>query len=211
MRQHNALFSSLREEHVSGDTERFVLHVGRCTFGNARKASVVGELGAPARQAGTKGHIHSRNLAVVQRQHVISGGLRIEQQLELAEFVRVLVGKVDGFAEVLGDVIELPLVAADYIDLGSVERVFPRQRSAGSCRPPSIVIDAAIAEHLEILRPASGRRFGIVEGVGHPYALDGFLRHAVDDRRLLQAGYIQKGRHDVDRVMPLRPDATRRP
>ena len=120
LRQHDALFAALREDHVGGDAERLVLHVGRRAFGDARQVSVVGELGASAREAGTNGHVKPRHLAVVQRQHVVFGGLGIEQQLQFVELVGVLVGKVDGLAEVVGDVIELPLVAADHIDRRSV-------------------------------------------------------------------------------------------
>jgi len=69
------------------------------------------------------------------------------------------------------------------------------------------VIDGAVGKSLEILRPARRGDFGIVERVGHAHALDGFLGHAIDGCGLLLARDLKKCRHDVDYVVPLRPDA----
>ena len=124
---------------------------------------------------------HPLRAAVVQRQHIVLGRLGIEQQLEVVQLVGILVRKVDGLAEVLRDVIQLPLVAVDHIDPLELGLVLPgpavRRGGAGH---PAVVIDGAVAKNLEILRVARGGRLGVVEGVGHAHALDGFLRHPVD-------------------------------
>ena len=155
LRHQHALFVALWEDHIGGDAERLVLDVRRRAFRDARHGSVVGELGASAREAGTDGTVHPLDTAVVQRQHVVLGRLGIEQQLEFVKLVGILVRKVDGLAEVIRDVVELPLVAVDHIDPDELGLVLPGpavgRRGAGH---PAVVIDGAVAEHLEILRVA---------------------------------------------------------
>ncbi len=51
-------------------------------------------------------------------------------------------------------------------------------------RGPALVVDAAVAEHLEVLRLVPLRRLGVVERVEHADALDGLLLHAVHRDRL---------------------------
>ena len=81
----------------------------------------------------------------------------------------------------------------------------------GRAGDPAIVIDRAVAEHLEVLRLACGGRIGVrlVPGVGHAYAFDRFLGDAVDHHRRRDAGGFEDRRHDVDDVMELGADAAR--
>src|SRR5262245_3500528 len=69
---------------------------------------------------------------------------------------------------------------------------------------PAVMIDSAIAKHLEILRDAAARLVLAVEGVGHADAFDRLLRHAVHHARLSDAGEFEDGRCNVDDVMELR-------
>ncbi len=71
---------------------------------------------------------------------------------------------------------------------------------------PALVVDAAVAEHLEVLRRVAIRRIGVVERVGHRDALERSLLHAVDAQRLRQAGRLEHRGRDVDHVMELRAD-----
>src|SRR5262245_26922229 len=71
-------------------------------------------------------------------------------------------------------------------------------------RGPAVVIDAAIAEDLEVLRLMPPRRFGIVERVTHAHAFDRILPNAVDGFRLRKTGALQDGGRDVDDVAKLR-------
>jgi hypothetical protein len=65
------------------------------------------------------------------------------------------------------------------------------------------VVDAAIAEHLEILGLTPLRRLRVVEGISHRDALIGLLLDAVDEERLRDAGDLQDRRRDIDHVVEL--------
>jgi hypothetical protein len=53
------------------------------------------------------------------------------------------------------------------------------------------VVDAPVAEHLEVLGLAPLGRIGVVEAVGHAGAVQWLLLHAVDHRRLGQPSHLQ--------------------
>ena len=110
LRRDHAVRAAGGNLHVGADLERFVLEVRRGAFGNARLAGEVGEHAAPAREAGADADVEALDRAVVEREHVVLGGLDPEQVLQLAQLRGLLVGEVHGLAEVLGDVVELPLV-----------------------------------------------------------------------------------------------------
>ena len=76
-------------------------------------------------------------------------------------------------------------------------------------RHPSVVIDGAIAEHLEILRRVLGRRVGVrlIPCVGHAHAFNGDLLDAIDRVGLRNSGRFEDGRHDVNDVVKLAADA----
>ena len=81
----------------------------------------------------------------------------------------------------------------------------PRHAVPGH-RRPALVIDAAVAEHLEVLRLVPLGRLGVVERVEHADAFDRRLLDAVDDRRMRQPGGFEDRRRDVDHVMELAAD-----
>ena len=70
-------------------------------------------------------------------------------------------------------------------------------------RGPALVVDAAVAEHLEVLCLVPLGRLGVVERVRHADAFDRMLLDSVDEERLGQAGHFKDGRRDVDHVMEL--------
>ena len=72
----------------------------------------------------------------------------------------------------------------------------------GDRRPP-LVIDAAVAEHLEVLRLVPLRSLGVVERIQHTDAFKRRLLRAVDDRRMRQPGRFEDRRSDVDHMMEL--------
>ena len=76
-------------------------------------------------------------------------------------------------------------------------------------RHPTFMIDGAVAEHLEILRGAPGRRLGVrlVPRIGHAHAVHRTLLDAVDRFGLRNAGRLEDGRRDVDDVVELTADA----
>jgi hypothetical protein len=89
--------------------------------------------------------------------------------------------------------------------LGEV-RVRPRAH-----RPPAVVVDGAVAEHLEVLRVVAGRRISLIEAVREAHAFDGRLGDAADARRRFQAQRVQHGRHEVDDMGVLHPQLAASP
>ena len=80
----------------------------------------------------------------------------------------------------------------------------PWRRVPGNGRP-AIVIDAPVAEHLEVLgRVALGGVLG-VKRVGHAHAVHWPLAHTINRLRLGNAGSLEDRRGDVDHVMELGP------
>ena len=161
----------------------------------------------PAVRLGLR-RVPTRERRVIERQHVVLLRLGIEDALHLLELVRHLGGQVVVLRGVLHDVVELPLVAGDHIRrrLGAQ---LPRHSCRGRGRHPPVVIDGAVAEHLEVLRGVRGGRVGVrlVPGVGHAHAFDGKLLDAVDRIGCRDAGSFEDSRHDVDDVVKLAADA----
>ena len=87
---------------------------------------------------------------------------------------------------VLGDVEELPHVVLQRRTFGEQ----PRDAVAGD-RGPALVVDAAVAEHLEVLQVVTLRGVRLVEAVEHAGALHGRLLHAVQRRRFGQPGRFE--------------------
>ena len=122
--------------------------------------------GRPPGQVG----VEALAAAVVERQHVVLHRLDEPQPLELGQPLGLLGGEVARLAEVAGGaVVELPDVVVE----GPHVRVDdqPRRLVLGD-RAPALVVDAAVAEHLEVLEVVALRRVGVVEGVEHARALD---------------------------------------
>jgi len=71
------------------------------------------------------------------------------------------------------------------------------------------VIDAAIAEHLEVLGGAGRGSVGdrLVKGISHAHAFDWLVGDAVDRLWCINARGFEDGRHDIDDVMELRAKA----
>ena len=90
-----------------------------------------------------------------------------EQRLELGELVGHLGGEVVRLGPVGVGVVELPGVVVERRQRQTLD---PRRRVAGD-RGPALVVDAAVAEHLEVLRLVALGRVGVVERVAHAHAL----------------------------------------
>ena len=121
---------------------------------------------------------------VVQRKYVVFRRLDQEELLHAAQLVRHLGGEVVVLRIVLGDVVKLPFVAVDHVgQMAHAHQPRPLGRRGGS--NPAVVVDGAVAKHLEVLRRARGRGVGVrlVEGVRHAHAFNRPLRDAVDHRR----------------------------
>ena len=152
------------------------------------------------RAAGEVG-VDSLEQPVVDRQHVVACRLDEPEALQLAELLRHLLGEVLRLAPVLVGVVELPDVIVERRGLF----LRPGVRVPGH-RGPALVIDAAVAEHLEVLRLVPLRRLGVVERIEHADAFDRRLRHAVHRERLGYSCRFENRRRDVDDVAELRAD-----
>ena len=85
----------------------------------------------------------------------------------------------------------------------------PRRAHHLGARDPAVVVDRAVAEHLEVLGVMCRRgvRVLLVEGVHHADALDRALLDAIDHRRLPDVRGLEDRRHDVDDMAELSTDA----
>src|SRR5205814_734196 len=75
-------------------------------------------------------------------------------------------------------------------------------------RPPPVVIDGSVSEHLEVLRMAIAARVRLVKGVREADPVHRGLPHAADLGGWLDAQQFEHCRHHVDDVRVLRTDLT---
>ena len=184
---------------VGNDLERCGLDVDEVVLEQSGHALVKGEGLTAEHQVGSAGEfgIEQFQAPVVDGQYLVLHRLAEESLLQLLEHLRMLRRKVLGHAEVFRDVVELPGVIDELVlDLA------PRLQVDGPGEP-AVVIDAPVAEHLEVLDLVTAWGLGVVPGIGHTHALDGTLGGAVDDSRLRHSNSLEDGRHDVDNVVPL--------
>ena len=158
----------------------------------------------PSRRKARTRRVPACERRVVERQHVVLLRLGIEEGLHLFDLLRHLGCQVVELGGVLQDVVELPLVPGDH-DRRRGAAQLPRERCRSRRRHPAIVIDGAVAEHLEVLRRVPGRGVGVrlVPRVYHAHAFDGELLDAVDRIRRRDTGRFEDRRDDVDDVVEL--------
>jgi hypothetical protein len=94
---------------------------------------------------------------VVERKDVVLGRLEVEQALQLGDLFGHLLREIVGLRPILGRVVELPDVVAQW---RLRTHHHPRQVAVPGDGRPALVIDAAVADHLEVLRlvPLGGLR-----------------------------------------------------
>ncbi len=133
-----------------------------------------------------------RGVAVVERQDAMPLGLLPPEVGERRQLPRVGRRQVLVLREILGEPVELPAVL--------VER---RAGRVMGHRLPAVRNDAAVAEHLEVLRAAFDRGGRVAERRREADAVQRHLRDAVHLVRRRHADRIEDGRGDVDRVAEL--------
>src|ERR1700722_8413889 len=121
------------------------------------------------------------------------------------QFVGHLLGQVVCLAPVFVGVVELPGVVVKCRGFLTLE--YPR-RLVSRYRCPALMVDAAVAEHFEVLCLMLLGGLGIVERVTHADAFDRMLLHSVDEGRLGHTCHFQDGWRDVDDVMKLSAELT---
>ncbi len=178
--------------HVGCDVGRHMAHAGVKHEARARAVEACGVLG------------ETRAEAVIERQHLMRLRLLPPQLDQRREPLRLGGGEIMRLGEILGEMKQLPFVA--------VER---RARGMKGDRLPAVVPEAAMPEHLEILRHRLRWRRRIRDRRREADALQRHLRHACDRGRRRDADQVEQGRHQVagmDELMAqfaLRGDALR--
>ncbi len=117
----------------------------------------------------------------------------------------MFLGQVGALREVLGHVVELPLVLLEGDDHVHVPRhALAMERD----RLPAVHPDRAIPEHLEVLTLLDGGGLRFVEGIHHRLTIKGLLLDAMVTLRELDLGGLHDGRRDVGDVVILAADLT---
>ena len=96
--------------------------------------------------------------AIIHRQRVVCSCFLQEQRLHLLELRGFLRGQIVGGAEVLIDVVELPLVFQQ-----GLPRLILPGGAVNGVGQPAVVVNAAVAEDLEVLRLVPVLRLGIAK------------------------------------------------
>src|SRR3954447_3071083 len=162
------------------DGMRLVLDVEDAVLAEAPHAAEQ-HLRVPFDELGTADElgIEPLDAPIVEREHVVFAGLFEPQFLQLRQLLRHLGGEIVRLAPVGGRVVQLPDVVRERWQ-GFEHPRHAVVRDGG----PALVVDAAVAEHLEVLRLVTVGLGRPVERIRHAHALDRPLLDAVDDRRL---------------------------
>ena len=210
--EQHALGAVLGDLDIGCDAVRPVQHLRCCEVRDRLRVRPVGVAVARQRDQRLLGH-HPGEAAAVDRHHVVLAGLDVPGADHGDQPVAVVGGHVLGLREVVGDVVELP---AGRVERGerlrrdrlaeSLAGLGERRPGPGADRPPAVVVDRPVAEHLEVLRVVVGLRLRVVEGVGEADAVHGRLADAPDRGRRLDPEQVEHGRDHVDDVRVLRAD-----
>ncbi len=162
-----------------------------------------------SRREARAGRIPARERRVVERQHIVFLRLGVEDILQLLELVRHLVGKIVVLGDIFIEVVEFPLIPGNHIRRRRGAQ-FPREICRRRDRHPTVLVNGAVPEHLEILRRVPGWRVGIllVQRVHHAHAFNRALLDAFDRVGSRDACRFEDRRYDVDDVMKLAADTT---
>src|SRR5271165_4948701 len=174
----HALSARLKHLDLCSDGMRLVLDVEDTVLRQAPHAAEK-DLGSSLDQhrSTSKIRVHLLREIVVERQNVVAHRLYKPKALQLAELLGHLFGEVVRLAPVLGGVVEFPDVVVegqDFLADQNPRCLVPRHRG------PALVVNAAVAKHLEVLRLVPFRCLAVIERVEHADALNGLLLHAVD-------------------------------
>ncbi len=211
--QQHPLCPALRDHHLGRDAPGPVIGLGRRSKGNRRPAGVKDNL-IPRTGDGRAFHVEPLQGAAVDGQHLVLARLCPPAADHLDQLVALLAGQVVALGVVLVQVVQLPVVGLDIqqhlvVDgssepaalLGGLGETRARP---GADRPPAVVVDGAVAEHLEVLGVVVAGRRRLIEGVGEADPIDGRLADAADALRRLGAQGFQNCRHHVDGVCVMR-------
>ena len=136
--------------------------------------------------------------AIVEGKDAVLRGLDHPEALELLELLRHRGGEIMGLRPVLRPVVEFPDVLVERASGAEIPG-----RAVPGDGAPTLVVDASVSEHLEVLDVVALGRFRVAEAVEHRRSLHRALGDAVDHPRLGKAGGLEDRRSDVDDVAEL--------
>ena len=200
----HAFGAAIGDLNLGGDGVVDVLRRRRTCLRNADRRRQVCKPRLAPDVARSQAGICAFGKPVIKREHVVRRRLRNEQVLKLSKLVRLRRGQVVGLRKVFFDVVQLPGVVIKAGGAGHLPREFP----VAAPRDPAVVIDGAVAKHLEVLGDPLALCIGMFPGVVHRHAFDGALVDTVDFDRLGDTRSLQNGRRNVDHVMELISQST---
>ena len=216
--QQHPLCAALRDHHIGCDAPGPVVELGCGGEGDRRPAGVKDDL-VPRLGDGRAFHDEAAADVAVDGENVVLARFCPPAADHLDQLVTLLGGQVVAFGVVLVHVVQLPVVGLDVHQhligdggaklaalLGGLGEARARPRAD---RPPAVVVDRAVTEHLEVLGVVVAGRSRLVEGVGEADPVDRRLGHAADALRRLGAQGFQDRRDEVDDV-PIVLAASRR-
>ena len=113
---------------------------------------------------------HALNATTVDRQHVVLAGLDVPHPDHRNQAVALLLSEVHGLGEILVEIVELPPLGVEFDELVVVDRRAEGEAGFGERSswprahgPPTVVIERAMAHHLEILGDVERGSLGVVE------------------------------------------------
>src|SRR5262249_12358673 len=172
----HAVRAPLWDRNLGGNRPRLVFEVRRRTLRDTDHSRKVDELAAASGEARPNCWIGARCEAGIKRVDIVLPCLDIERVLELLELVRKFFGQIVCLAEILVDVVELPL---EVVGAGFRSDRHPWQAERRRARHPAILVNGPIPKHLEILGAVLCRRRSIVEGIDEAHAVYRLLLHTV--------------------------------
>ncbi len=207
--QQHPLRTARWDHHIGCDAPRPVVELGCGGEGYRRPAGVKNNL-VPRLGDGRAFHSEAAADIAVDGENVVLTCFCPPAADHFDQLVTLLGGQVVAFGVVLVHVVQLPVVRLDVHQhligdggaklaafLGSFGEARARPRAD---RPPAIVVDRAVAEHLKVLGMMIGGRSRLVEGVGEAHPVDRRLGHAADALRRFGAQGFQDRRDEVDDV-----------
>ena len=167
----------------------------------------VSENSSPGDRARSRGY-GAREPRVIQGQDLVLCGLSQEQRLHFFELVRHFRRRGRCIASSRRRCCKAPTCSS--FTEGIAVAQHPRWNRWRRGCDPTVMVNRAVADHLEILRIVLRRCVGVclVERVRHAHAFNWLLLDPVDLFGCLDAGGFKDRRHYVDDMVELRADAT---
>src|SRR5262249_27292595 len=168
--------ASLGEVHLGGDGPRLVLEVWCGPLRDSLHSRVEDKFASTPGETGADGRVGSTPEAGIERVHVVFLRLDVERRLQLLELIWIFCRQIVCLAEVLVDVVELPL---EIVGVRLTSQYHPRQTQRCGAGHPTVLIDRPVTHQFKVLCGVSGWRLGVIKRIDEAYAVERFLRGTI--------------------------------